>query len=519
MSQLIHAMQNIPTETTENGSSVFAATNSSNLDFFGLASAKSTADASAVLTLFANACAEDEVLALKNLFYMRDIRGGQGRRALFRLCIRDFFSHPDFNLDRTIVWNLLLLIPEYGRWDDLIDLVDCPVVGDLVIELLRLQLRADLEVVNKTTDTTRTTISLLGKWFPLANSVSNKARKDQAILLRRKLFDNSAKKCRETIVALRKYLDVVERHLCAKGFCNIKYDAVPSQAMLRYRKTFFKHDEERFKTYLEEVTSGKKKINTGTLYPHQIVAKSFATSDYKSDEHDMLNTMWNNLKDYTNGENTICVVDTSGSMSSWNNGEAQPIHVALALGLYFAERSSGAFKNAFITFSEDPTIEIVKGDTLYQKLRNMHRAKWDNNTNIEKVFNLILNSAIKFKLPQSELPKHICIISDMEFDTATTYNFRQRDNDTIFEQATQKFHDAGYELPNVIFWNVASRNNNVPVTKDTSGAALVSGFSTSLFQQIVERTTPYEMMLKVLNSSRYQLVDHAFIANDAAKSK
>ena len=179
--------------------------------------------------------------------------------------------------------------------------------------------------------------------------------------------------------------------------------------------------------------------------------------------------------------------------------DPKPAAVALSLGIYFAERNTGAFANHFITFSQTPQLVEIKGADIAEKVRYCRGFNEVANTNIEAVFHLILQTAVKNSVPQNELPSKIIIISDMEFDWCT-----ENASLTNFENAKRKFEDCGYKLPDVVFWNVDSRNRQQPVTKNEQGAVLVSGFTPRMFSMVAGGTmNPYAFMLEVIGSERY----------------
>jgi hypothetical protein len=125
-------------------------------------------------------------------------------------------------------------------------------------------------------------------------------------------------------------------------------------------------------------------------------------------------------------------------------------------------------------------------------------------TNVEKVFTVILNSAVSNNVPESEMPTMIIILSDMEFNQGTRGNWNKSAQE-IFES---KYAEAGYKIPKIVYWNIQSRNNNFPVQFNKEGVALVSGFSPSLLTSVLsgKDLTPYTMMMDVINSERYSLI-------------
>lgn len=475
---------------TENGANTFSTSLNCNVDFFGMASSmRHRADDA--LHLFQKAFHEDKLLALRNLFYLRDIRGGQGERMIFRECF-NWLIHSGGILrkDRDLLFSL---VPEYGRWDDLLDIArrtPSPEIFHRICELVVEQLVHDTNNMNE-----GKSVSLLAKWYPLENNKKNKEQKKFAVYLRKACF-NSAEECRKTIVALRKYLNVVEQKMSANEWNEIKYPEVPSKANLKYSSAFKKHDGERYSEFINSVLKGTEKMNSGTLYPYEIVRK--AASELVQSDQDSVDAMWKSLPDFTKGNSAICVVDVSGSMGSFFSDVVCPIDVAVSLGIYFAERNSGAFKNMFMTFSANPAVvKIDPAMSLRDKVLGMANADWGMNTNIEAVFKLYIDLAKKSK--PEDCPKSIIIISDMEFDESTC----DKSSKSLFEKMKMLFASEGINMPSLVFWNVNSRQNNVPVRYDESGTILVSGKSPSIFGMVMEGKTPLEFMLSLLNSDRY----------------
>lgn len=274
--------------------------------------------------------------------------------------------------------------------------------------------------------------------------------------------------------------------------------------MFKYRNAFIRNDDDRYSAFLDSVAKGESKLNTGALYPYEVVRNALRTANLSclclsEDEKTSLNTTWDSLEDFCDNDNSLAVVDTSGSMYAYNR---LPVSVAFSLGLYFAEHNKGAFHNHFITFSSSPQLLEIKGDTFCDKIEYLSTLFEIGNTNIEAVFDLILNTAVKNSLSQEQLPEKLYIISDMEFDICA-----ENASLTNFENAKKKFEKHGYKLPKIIFWNVASHGNNQPVTKNEQGVALVSGCTPKLFSYVASGNfSPYEFMLETINSPRYELI-------------
>ena len=422
---------------------------------------------------------------MKILFYARDIRGGLGERKVFRTIIR--------NLPRTsrsaLVKNIQY-IPEYGRYDDLLEIMDTSCKKE-VVTFIKEQLQKD--IANIETDE----VSLLAKWLPSINATNI-----QTVKLGKRLaqcLNMSEKEYRQTLSKLRAKIKIIENNLREKDY-SFDYSKQPSKAMFKYKKAFIRNDKERYEEFLNKVQSGAVKMNTGTLYPYDIVRSIIHGGELSDEEKKSLDVTWNALPNYTKDENALVVVDGSGSMY-WG-GNPQPAEVAQSLAVYFAERNTGLFKNHFITFSENPRLVEIKGDDIYNKIRFCIGFNECANTNIQKVFELILKTATKNKLSQKDMPETIYIISDMEFDSCTV------DADlTNFEYIKKKFNEKGYKLPRLVFWNVNSWQQQVPVKENEQGVVLVSGCTPKIFEMVMDgETSPYKFMLDTINTERYEKI-------------
>ncbi len=470
---------------TENGAETFASTQSDCLDLFATIGALRSAEDNEILVRFQRAFAEDRDLAMKTLFFARDVRGGLGERRVFRTVLPWLAEIAPKSLEKNIP-----LIAEYGRWDDLLCLLRTP-CEDAVIDCIRSQLEKDRACMEE-----QASVSLLAKWMPSVNA-SNQTTVLAAKRLAKKLGMRDAE-YRKMLSGMRRYIDILENHLRTQDY-TFPYEVQPSKALFKYRKAFWTNDGDRYQEYLDRVSCGEAKMHTGTLAPYDIIAPFYARKT-SEDERRAIDVTWNAQEDFTRGENAIVVADGSGSMY-WAEG-LLPAAVAQSLAIYFAERSTGAFHNHFITFSHTPKLVEIKGETILEKVLYCESFNECANTNLQAVFDLILRTAVEHQVPQSELPATIYIISDMEFDCCA-----ENASATNFENAKRKFADAGYELPQVVFWNVCSRNQQQPVTKNEQGVALVSGNSPRVFSLLKSGLTdPYAFMLSVLNGERYAAI-------------
>lgn len=482
---------------TENGAIGYRTTTHPLLDLnFAVASLRSESEQK-ITKMFRSAFVEDPELAIKWLFYARDVRGGLGERRLFRVILEDLcFTYPE------VADKILSLIPIYGRYDDLIQLATGEwKYHDKVVDILKAQLESDLAQME-----IGRPVSLLAKWMPSVNAGRNAREAALMIADSMRLTENQY---RRKLSKLRKYIDLVESHMCAGDWSGIAYSKVPSRAALIYKDAFMKHDSDRYYEYITQVEKGSTKINAGTLYPHDIVARYSPSARVSCALDSTLEAMWKALPEVDlAGKQMLVVRDGSGSMSWQNAGKSKVncLTVATALTIYFAERTTGEFKNKFITFSARPKlIDLLGCDTLHDKLIKTYAEDDCSNTDLYKVFTLILDTAVSANMDQSEMPENILIFSDMEFDG------HKFDWDTrLFEVISDQYAQHGYKIPRLIFWNLNSRTETIPVIKNELGLALTSGYSVQASKMIMSgELDPMKALEDILNADRYQPVSDA----------
>lgn len=498
---------------TENGALGYRTSGKFLLDLnFAVSSLRNVPDED-ICERFVKAFYEDRRLAVKWIMYAADVREGLGERRLLRVLMR-YLSDNHTEIARA----LLPLLPEYTRWDNVVELLASP-VGDDAAELILQQLRKDVSAMEK-----RESISLCAKWLPSANG-SSKERAELAHLLMKKLSMTN-RQYRKLLSALRKYLRLVEIYMSSREWDKIDYEAVPSRANLLYNKAFFKNDENRRKEYLESLKKGEKKINASVLYPHDIVnsyyddlyANPYSRCQKLKEYDTTLEELWKALPDYVQGAGDIlCVADGSGSMlSSVGGTKLRALHIANALAIYFSEHCTGQFGNCYITFSQKPQIvDLERGKSLREKLEIAMTHNEVANTDIEAVFDLILKIAIKNAMRQEDLPGNILILSDMEFDVGCGRREGYKNiapDERLFDGLRQRYAARGYRLPRLIFWNICSRTNTIPLRSNDLGVVLVSGFSPTIARMVLGgRLDPYEALIEQLDSPRYSRVEKAIM--------
>ena len=465
---------------TENGAVALNTTSNALLDLFGTIGSMREADDNRIKTLFAEAYNQDALFATKIVFYARDIRGGLGERKTFRNLIRYMADkHPEAirpNLD---------LIGVFGRYDDLYELIGTPLEGDMWAAMKK-QFEEDLKNLGE-----GNAISLLAKWIKTADASSPATRK-LGILTAQKL-GYPVYNFKRIVRNMRKQIGVVESLMSAGRWDEIKYSEVSSRAMMIYRKAFMKHDEKRFSEFINKAEKGEVKINASTLFPYDIAEKIL----YGRESSKVLEAQWKALPDYVEkGSNVLVMADVSGSMYG------RPMATSIGLAIYFAERNVGAYHNLFMTFSGNPEIVILRGETLEQKIKNVSKASWGMNTDLRAAFERVLEISEKNKIPQEEMPKAIVVISDMEIDNCGNREW------SFYDKMANKFHKAGYVIPNIIFWNVNSRHDVFHVDKSRKGVQLASGQSVTVFKQILQNLgyNPVEAMENTINSERYECI-------------
>lgn len=476
MSRLMEALQTENT-TTKNGMT----TNSSSLNecvnlFFSIGAMRGK-NKETIISLFSKAFNENPRTAMRILFWSRDVREGAGERQIFR----DVLNYLVTNHPQAVKANLDL-IPEYGRWDDIHGLFGTELEGDAISLLVQ-----GLKDAN----------GLTAKWMPRKGLVFNKVRKSLKV---------TPKELRKLIVSLS---NTVEQKMCSKRWEEIEYPKTPSLAMSRYGKAFGRNDGERFTQFIESLKKGEVKVNAGALYPYD-VTKNLRFGGNK----DLANEQWKALPNWMEGSDELILpmVDVSGSMGVAVGGNANLtcMEVAISLGMYISERNEGAFKDMFMTFSSTPQIQKLLGP-LSDRYGQLARADWGMSTNLESAFKTILNQAVKFNIPQSEMPTKVLILSDMEFDHATGGGWRNESdwNPSAMSMIDEMFTNAGYERPGIIFWNLNANGGNFPTRFDEMGTCMVSGFSPSIMKSIIsnpDSLTPINIMNETVNSERYEPV-------------
>lgn len=421
---------------------------------------------------FAKAFREDQNIAMRILQWSRDVRGGAGERDTFRklLVALAFNGHTE------AVIRLIAKVPEIGRWDDLFVLIGKTDQIDAIIAETFAQ-----ALVEKN--------GLAAKWMPREGKKYSRFFMNQ--------FELTERQYRKLIVGLSK---TVEQQMCAQQWDEIEFGKIPSLAAKNYQKAFRRNAPEQYQEYIDGLATGKTKINAGAIFPYDVIRGLNGVPG-------IADAQWKALPDYMAGstENILPIIDVSSSMNTRVSDNLSAMDVAISLGMYVAERSKGAFQDKFITFDSNPRmIDLSQHKTLTQRYHATRTAPWGGSTDLEKTFRLILDTAVKFRVPQSDMPTKILLVSDMQFNSAA----RGWDKPSAFIMIDQMYAAAGYKRPEIIFWIVAANQPNFPVTFGAGGTAMLSGFSPAILKAVLAQTdvpelTPMSMMLEAVNIERY----------------
>jgi len=478
MNTFVNAVVNQSARTT-NGMLARKNTASACVDLFFKAGASRGKDITAD---FVAALVENEDVALRIALWLRDARGGAGERELFRQVMLYLENNrPE------LAEKLLAKVPDVGRWDDVLIFKTDPMKAKAYTML---------------GDALRAKNGLAAKWTP---------RKGELAVEIRNFFGMTPKFYRKSLVELTK---VVEQDMCAKNWDEINFSHVPSLAHARYKKAFFRNTQEYAKYVAELVKDPKDrtvqvKINAGAVYPYDVLKGVIGAyqNNYNTTELGALQAQWDALENFIGDANVLPLVDVSGSMTCLAGGakstsKTSCLDVAVSLGLYCADKNTGKFKDTFLTFSEKPELLHLKGN-IVQKVNQMVSSNWGMNTNLVKAMDKILKTAVEGAVPQEEMPEMLLIMSDMQFDSCARFD------DSAMKMIARKFSEAGYDLPKIVFWNL-NAHDNVPVKYDTSGVALISGFSPQIMVSVLggdtEKFTPEAIMMKTVMVDRYNLV-------------
>ena len=477
---------------TENGAKVYSSTGAALLDLFANIGSLRSRSEQEIIEKFEAAYNENPLLAMKMAFYVRNVRGGLGERRTFKIIIRWLAEFHTQDLVRNIK-----LIPHYGRWDGLYELMGTD-AEPYAWATIAYQFLEDIKNYHRGEP-----ISLLAKWLKSENASSKETRALGRMTAKK--LGLSAKQYRQTLSKLRAHIDVVEAKMSAQNWDEINFSGVPSRAMSIYRNAFEEQAPVSFQAYKDALLEGSTKINASTLYPYDILEKANLDWDWNSrhdrhfriNEDAILEAQWKALPNYVEEPASFMIMaDTSGSMTG------RPMATSIGLAIYFAERNLGEFHNKFMTFSGTPNFVTLKGESLKEKVACVPSIV--SSTDLEAGFELILDLAITYNVPQGDMPKALVVISDGEID-----QFTMRPSAWDFLDNMKKIYAlANYTLPKIVMWNVESRADRFIDNINNPNVQFISGSSPSAFKSLIrgQNFTAEELMLSVLNDPMYDLI-------------
>ena len=508
---------------TDNGALVYETSGSNLVDFNLNISAMRSKSEDEIASDFRQAFLDNKELAVRYLFFAGDIREGLGERHVFNSIMKNLAQN-----EPEIAKAVLEFIPEYGRWDEVVNLLNTPIRKD-VVKLISTQLSKDIDAASKNEP-----VSLCAKWMPSLQASNSTVRKNALILCDELGMKKSD--YRHMLSDLRNRLNIIEKALAEKDVekLDAMQESLSSKQNYKYKDALMRLMPEQRTEYFNKVLRGEANYNADVLEPHEIYYRYHNQGGYgRSIKEDMgYEIMWKQLPNKVEpGKEVLVVRDGSGSMTVGLRGtnRGTVLDVASALTVYFSEHATGQFHNKFITFSSRPEIVNLDGcDTLADKISKLDHYDDCSNTNLEKTFMLILDTAIKNKMSQEEMPENILIISDMQFDAAnhSYYSNTPKWDETLFDTIRSKFEAAGYKIPGLIFWNVNQEKTAVPEIKNELGLVLLGGYSKNnidmickneFVQEVVTEQgevkkivkSPEQILTEKLMSERYDAIGQA----------
>lgn len=460
-----------------NGMPAYASSLNANLDLFASQGAlRGRKDE--FLSYFAKAFQEEPVLAIKNLFLLRDIRGGMGERQLSR----DALTYLEKQGKIDLLAKILPYIPVYGRWDDLYVFTDKRLISQAV----------DMTIIGLTHNDTK---ELVAKWLPIRKKNTVAEKKFLSVL--RSKMKVSPKELRQIVVSIK---NVIETDLCKNEVSNIELEKVPSLAMVRYRNCL-KAKHSGFEQYVESLTKGETKVNAGALYPYDLLNRR---SVLNTEQHSLINAQWKALPQLMSKQiNVLPIIDVSGSMECYaGNSKVECIDIAVSLGIYLAEQNKGDLHNITCSFSDKPRLfSLGNKKTATEKYKAVIK---DNNvgysTDVEKTIKAIIKFGIDNQIKDEDMPKVLLFLSDMNFNEAQNSSDRFTSKKAM-KLIKDEFEKNGYTMPNVVYWNL-NHNGSFTTKSEAKGFSMASGFSPKIlnsFADLLEGSiTPTKIMLETL---------------------
>lgn len=477
MNMLVNKLSNVA--YTENGALTNKSTENDFLDLFYNIS-NPLKDVASFITILDKCLSVNVDLTYRILMYGRDILRGGGRRDRFVTAV-NYLTNTGYDTVRLLSYSVNTGISYYKDWIN--------VYNSTSSENFKYETVQEFASIIRNLDSSPTIYDAnLLKWLPRKGELFNEIRK---------VLKVSPKELRKILVT---YGKSVEQLICGKDWEHIKFETLPGKSIALHRKMFSNRDEtkNRFSEFLVNVAAGKTTMNVGTtVNAHDAFFQpaDFAQAAYV--------TMLDKLTKVN--AKVLVVSDTSDSMTWYNDGAA--MKVSLSMAALFGSAITGDFHNSAITFSAEPRFITWDDSDDITTILDKITTRIAQNTNIQAVFDLILGVAVAKGVPQSDMPEFIMLISDMQFDKTVDGSNRCVDN---IVRIKQKYAESGYDMPQMIYWNVNDAGyDNSPITANERGI-MVSGFSQNVWNsmfdiEFLENKTPLNFMLEAVNIDRYSL--------------
>lgn len=453
-----------------------------------------------IIRIFNKCYNEDNLKAIKYLFYIRDKEEGLGKRNFFKIICKYLGEN-----NNKILRNNINNIPVYGRWDDLYSLFNTPLEEDVIV-LIREQLKED-----KKTDYPST----LGKWLKSENTSSKESK---ALAKRtRELLNMSPREYRLMLSSLREKLNIVERQMSNRDWQNIKYGNIPSAAMKKYSKAFYNRDRERFNEYLKISSINKKALKDKEerereLHPNDIVKDILKDSKENSTEN--LIKAWNNLEDYLEEGGDILPLIALKYNNINEIKVEDPYYInALSSCSYIIKNNKGAFKDYIITTTAPLNLKHIKTTDLKERLLEISKLSLCNTINVENILDVVLFAAIKHNLSKEDMPKRIlCIVNKKtSISIVNSEELRTKSlliNDIEYESIKRKWSSSNYQVPEIIIWYLDEEKQLNSLINSGETIKFVFGYSPNIFKDILKNQEIKEEKGKetVIPWSRYDKI-------------
>lgn len=499
---------------------------------------------------------DERRLLLKLIAHTRDIEQGKGEYALSFVLMKELM-----NLDYHLFIEMMKLFVgyhitdsspgypsfqnkvTYGSWKDIKYYIQyikyCP---EALVTLINAQLSED--IINMEYGLP---CSLVAKWIPREAS---KKFGWMNILFAQDFYKHygysgwstlSTRKAqthyRQLVSKINKYIDTIQIKQCGHEWSKIELNKVTSCTMIKQRRAFLNINSNRYIGYdvkdrdlnqdrilcrekmllhMENVKQNQEQceLNGKNIGIHELVKAALTANTLE--EVEIINELWKNNSRQTKPlDNVIAMIDISSSMEE-NNSDS--LYAAIGLGIRVAEKSNMgkrimAFTNTPSWINLEDCPDFV---TSAKKVANIERG---TNSDIYKVLELIVNVIIENKIPAEDVENLVfAIFSDMQFDTMCEQVLNTTTIRSIF---AQKYHNVGLELcgkgykaPHILYWNMKN-TSGFPDLSYQDGVSMISGYSSNLLNQFMERATnygdenmtPWLRLNNMLNKPRYSVIN------------